>query len=239
MTKTLIIIPSRLAAVRFPNKPLALINGKPMVLHVYERALESKLGPVVVACCGQEIKNLIESQGGTAIITDPNLPSGTDRVHAVASIFDPQKEYEAIVNLQGDLPFMNGDDLSKVTLPLKDSAYSMGTLASLIHEKEDLHNPNIVKIALSIKESAPMGNALYFSRSLIPSQGTTHYHHIGVYSYTRKALEGFVSLPPSGLELNEKLEQLRALEAGMKIGVVVVPNTPVSVDHPDDLKKLT
>ena len=231
--KPVIVIPARMGASRLPGKPMAMIGDKPMIQHTYERALEADLGPVVVACCGNEIATLIRDIGGEAVITDPNLPSGTDRVWAAVQ----SREEEIIVNLQGDLPFINPQSIKAAVKPFQNNDVHIGTPASVIEDPREVLLPSVVKIALTLYQD-DMGKAHYFSRSPIPSGEGPHYHHIGVYSYKRKALERFVSLPPSPLELSEKLEQLRALEDGLRIDVALVNSPPLSVDVPEDLEKL-
>lgn len=229
----IIMIPARLQAQRFPNKPLALIQGKPMIVHVIERALAANIGPVAVACCSQEIVDAVKNTGVQAILTDPSLPSGTDRIHAAVNTLDPQKHYDVVINLQGDLPTIPGDDILKAMTPLKNSAFGVGTLAAPLDLK-DIHNPNAVKIAL-----AHTGQALYFSRAPIPYESTQYYHHIGIYAYRREVLESFVRMPPSPLEKCERLEQLRLLEAGIGLGVALTATFPQSVDVPEDLDIVT
>lgn len=234
MTKTIIVIPARMAAERLPGKPLLHIKGKPLIQQVWERAMEANIGKVIVACCGPEIQGLITNLGGTAVITDPNLPSGTDRVWAASQ----QEDADVIINLQGDLPFISPETIKAVMSPLNDvQECHISTAAAPIDATEDILTPSVVKIALSLyKEN--QGRALYFSRSPIPHGNAQHYHHLGIYGFRRSALKAFVSLPPSNLELSEKLEQLRALEAGMRIDVAIVNDIPHSVDTPADLAKL-
>jgi 3-deoxy-manno-octulosonate cytidylyltransferase (CMP-KDO synthetase) len=238
----IILIPSRLAAVRLPNKPLLEIHGDPMVVHVWRRGMAAELGPVVVACCGPEIKDVITKAGGKAVLTDPNLPKGSDRIYAALKQIDeedPNNSHDIIINLQGDLPTIDATLLRQVLTPFEDPDVDIATLAAPITNQEELVNPNVVKIALAqpkkLKQGTSVGRALYFSRSLIPSGGSIHYHHIGVYAYRRKALEAYVDLPISSLEAAEQLEQLRALEAGMRIDVAIVDKIPPSVDTLDDL----
>lgn len=230
---TIIVIPSRLAATRLPNKPLAMIKGKPMLQHVWERAIEADSGPVIIACCGAELENVIQGFGGDSIVTDPALPSGTDRVWAAAK----QKNAELIVNLQGDLPFIDPRLIQKAIELMDNPDIDIGTIACPISDMSEVHNENVVKIALSLYEK-DKGRALYFSRSAIPFQASVYYHHIGLYVFRRSVLERFVSLPPSALEKAERLEQLRAMEAGFRIDVALVDSIPVTVDTQDDLNKL-
>lgn len=244
MSRSIIIIPSRLASVRLPNKPLADIQGEPMVVHVWRRGVEANIGPVVVACCGPEIEKVITQVGGQAVITDPALPKGTDRVYAALQQVEQgsveQSSYDIIINLQGDLPTIHPSLLQKVVAPLANPNVDIATLAAPILQKSDLQNPNMVKIAMTepqeTAEGHKIGRALYFSRSLIPSGGDVHYHHIGVYAYRRKALDAYVKMPISSLEAAEQLEQLRALEAGIRMDVAIVNEIPASVDTPEDLE---
>lgn len=229
--KPVILIPARLASTRLPNKPLALIAGVPMIVHVWKRAVASGVGDVVVACDSQEIASVIESAGGKAVLTPPDLPSGSDRIYQALQAIDPANYYDTIINVQGDMPTLDPLVIVKAAALLSDTNVDIGTLAAVIHDETEKKDPAVVKIALSGTR------ALYFSRSLIPSGEGPHYHHIGIYAYRRKALERFVSLPPSALEQREKLEQLRALEAGMQISVAVVDTVPLGVDTPETLEK--
>ncbi|RZI46134.1 3-deoxy-manno-octulosonate cytidylyltransferase [Candidatus Finniella inopinata] len=231
----LIIIPSRLASTRLERKSLALIDGLPMVVQVLRRALEADMGPVSVACCGPEIAEVVHQNGGQAILTDPDLPSGTDRMWAAIQTLSPESRPSIVINLQGDLPNISASVLQAVLRPLENPAVDIATIACVIENPQDLSNENVVKIALA-KESATRGRGLYFSRATIPFGADTHYHHIGVYAYRYKALEKFVSLPASPLEKAERLEQLRALEAGMRIDVELVETIPHTVDTALDLE---
>ncbi len=236
--KTLVVIPVRLAASRLPRKPLADICGKPMVMHVWEKTTKANIGPVIVACGDQEILDVVKSFGGEAILTDPSLPSGTDRVKAAVDQYDPKEEYDYVINVQGDLPTLDPSLLRAALDPLTDPLVDMATLATLIEDLDELNDENVVKIALSLTEGETMGRALYFSRSPIPSKGGPYYHHVGLYAYRRAALNQFVSLPVNSLEVREKLEQLRALAHGMRIDVnVVQAKAPFGVDTPADLEK--
>jgi len=233
--KTIILIPARLAAQRLPNKPLADIGGKPMIIQVMERALAADMGRVVVACCSESIRKAVHTAGGEAVLTDPALPSGTDRIHAALQIIDPAQEYDFVVNLQGDLPFIQPQQIRDVLTPFTAAAVDISTLAAPFGPSDDVANPNQVKVALA-QESTTLARALYFSRSPIPYQASTYYHHIGIYAFRRKALETFVKLPPSPLEAQERLEQLRAMEAGMRIDVCLTTIIPQSIDTPEDLE---
>jgi 3-deoxy-manno-octulosonate cytidylyltransferase (CMP-KDO synthetase) len=236
--KAIIVIPARLAATRLPNKPLADICGKPMIVHVWERAREANVGPVLIACGDQEIADALKAHGGEGIMTDPNLPSGTDRVKAALDIFDPQGKYEHVINVQGDLPTLDPFLVQQVLEPLENQAVDMATLANVIEHTDELTDPNTVKIALSLKDGESIGRALYFSRNPTPSGVGPHYHHIGIYAYRRECLNRFVSLPVDPLEAREKLEQLRALANGMRIDVKVVQTkAPFGVDTPADLER--
>ncbi len=241
MTQSIIVIPARLASARLPNKPLADIQGKPMIVRVMEQAQKANLGPVIVACCGAEIATVVRQAGGIAIETDPDLPSGSDRIVAALRHYDPERVYETVINLQGDLPTIDPLLIRASLAPLADPTIDIATLCCEIQDAAEVENPNVVKIATSpwVKQGGrDISRGIYFSRLAIPANAQTHYHHIGIYTYRRAALERFVSLPPSYLEITEKLEQLRALEAGMHIGVVLVEGMPQSVDTPEDLERL-
>jgi len=236
--RPLIVIPARLAAMRLPNKPLAMIHGKPLIVHVWERAIKANVGPVIVACGDQEIVDAVQSYGGEAILTDPNLPRGSDRVKVAADIFDPEKSYNIVINVQGDLPTLDPLLIKDVLEPFQDAQVDIATLANLIEDTEELQDPNVVKIALSLQGKGPIGRALYFSRYPIPSGSGPHYHHIGLYAFKRDCLDRFAALPVNALEEREKLEQIRALANGMRIDVKVVETkTPFGVDTPADLEK--
>lgn len=226
----LIVIPARLKATRLPNKPLAMIGDAPMIVQVWRRAMESGVGEVVVACDGPEIAAAVEAAGGRAILTDPNHPSGSDRIWE--AVGKAGGAADIIINLQGDVPTLEPRLLNDILVPLADPAVDIATLAAEIREPAEHTNPSVVKAVL-----AENGRALYFTRATAPANDGPRYHHIGVYAYRRAALERFVSLPPSPLELREKLEQLRALEAGMRIDAVVVDTVPLGVDTPEDLER--
>lgn len=241
MSKSIIVIPARLASTRLPNKPLAQIQGKPMIVRVMEQAMKADLGPVIVACCGSEIASIVRQAGGIAIETDPYLPSGSDRIIEALRHYDPEGEYETVVNLQGDLPTIAPDLIRAALIPLQDPQADIGTLCCEIRDEFEANNPNVVKIATSRwvnKGQAVVARAVYFSRLPVPANARIHYHHIGIYAYRRQILERFVALPPSHLEVTEKLEQLRALEAGMRLDVTLTHSMPMSVDTPEDLEKV-
>jgi len=236
--KPIILIPSRLESTRLPNKPLAMIAGKPMILRVWEQAMKSQLGPVVVACGSPQIKEIIEAAGGTAILTDPNHPSGTDRIYEALTLVDPAGSHDTIINLQGDLPTIDPQIVHEILLPFqKMLGIHMSTLGAKVVSEEEAHNPASPKVAITFEKDQNFGRALYFSRATVPYGDGPLYHHIGVYGFTRQALERYVSLPPSPLEKRERLEQLRALEDGMTIGIKIVNSIPQGVDLPEDLLK--
>ena len=236
--KFIIIIPARLASTRLPNKPLANILGKTMIRRVYEQALKAGIGEVYVACDGKEIAAEIESFGGKAIITNPDLHSGTDRVFAALKDIDKLNEFEVIINLQGDLPAVDPEVIRSAASALIESNADIATVASIIKEKNEILDPNVVKAVISFDRTKDLGNALYFSRSAIPYNADKYYHHIGIYAYKKSALEKFISLSPSKLEKTESLEQLRALENSMKIAVRIVDSYPLSVDTKEDLEEI-
>jgi 3-deoxy-manno-octulosonate cytidylyltransferase (CMP-KDO synthetase) len=237
MTKTraLVLIPARMAATRLPGKPLMDIAGLPMIVHVLRRAEAAGIGRVAVATDTPEIAAVVTAHGGEAVMTRPDHPSGSDRIHEALRRLDPGGEAEIIVNLQGDFPTIRTDNISDVLGPLADPAVDIATLAAEIHTEEESLNPSVVKAV-----GSPLGprrlRALYFTRATAPWGDGPRYHHIGLYAYRRAALERFVALPPSPLERQEKLEQLRALEAGMRIDITIVDTVPRGVDTPADLE---
>ena len=225
----LIVIPARLKATRLPNKPLAMIGDAPMIVQVWRRAMESGVGEVVVAAGEQEIVDAVVAAGGKAVLTDPEHPSGSDRIWEVVAA---HPTYDTIINLQGDVPTLEPRLLRELLKPLENPEVDIATLAAEIREEAEHTNPSVVKAVL-----AANGRALYFTRATAPANDGPRYHHIGVYAYRRAALEKFVALPPSPLELREKLEQLRALEAGLRIDAVVVDTVPLGVDTGEDLER--
>ena len=238
--KFLTIIPVRLASSRLPGKPLADILGKSMIQRVYEQAVKSDLGKVVIACDGEEIAKEVEKFGAEYVITNPDLPSGTDRIYAAYEKFKDE-DFSAIINLQGDLPNIDPEVIKAAANASLQSDCDIATVASKITKTSEINNPNVVKIAISFKEKN-LGRALYFSRCPIPynKENTQDYfHHIGIYAYKKSALEKFINLKPSELEKRESLEQLRALENDMKIFVQIVDAHPLSVDTPEDLDIVT
>jgi 3-deoxy-manno-octulosonate cytidylyltransferase (CMP-KDO synthetase) len=235
--KPILLIPARMASTRLPNKPLADIGGVPMIVRVWARAVAAGLGPVVVAAGEPEIVVAVEKAGGRAVLTDPELPSGSDRIWAALNQVDRANEHDVVVNLQGDLPALDPDQLKTVVTALDRSGADIATLAAPIDNEVDAVNPAVVKAVVAWDADERLGRALYFTRSPAPTGDGTLYHHVGLYAYRREALESFVALPPSPLEEREKLEQLRALEAGMSIWVARVDEAPLSVDTPADLEK--
>lgn len=235
--RPIIVIPARLAASRLPGKPLALIGRKPMILHVLDRALEAGIGPVAVACGDPEIAEAVERAGGTAVLTDPALPSGSDRVFAALGVLDPKREHDVVVNLQGDLPALPPAYVRAVLKPLADKGVDLATLVAPITSPAEAAADQVVKAAISFREGAETGPALYFSRTAVPWGPGPLWHHIGIYAWRRHALTRFVNLPPSPLEQREKLEQLRALEAGMRIAAARVESAPFGVDTHEDLER--
>ena len=228
----IIVIPARMQATRLPGKPLADINGRPMIAHVIDRAKEADIGPVVVAAAETEIAEAAEQYGAKAVLTDPDLPSGSDRIKAALDSLDKERKYDVVINVQGDIPTISPLSIRAALTPLEEPSVDISTLVAEIKIQEELLNPNVVKAVL-----AASGRALYFSRALVPTGSGPVYHHIGLYGYRRKALERFVQLQPSPLELRERLEQLRALEDGMVISASVVDDIPLGVDDRDDLER--
>ena len=235
---TLILIPARLGSQRLPNKPLADIAGAPMIVHVMRRAEEAQLGRVVVACDDASIAQAVEAAGGEVVMTRSGHASGSDRIWEAAQRVDPKGEHEIIINLQGDLPLIDPAVIQQVAKLLNDCPQAdIATLATEITDEEERTNPNVVKPVLSF-HSGNAARALYFTRATAPHGGGPLYHHIGIYGYRRAALERFVNLPPSPLETRERLEQLRALEAGMHIEVGLASVMPLGVDTIEDLERV-
>ena len=236
MPNPVIVIPARLAAQRLPNKPMADIGGEAMIVHVWRRAIESGIGPVIVATDAPEIVAVIENAGGIAILTRADHPSGSDRIFEAVEKFDPSGQHDVVVNVQGDLPTIDPKIICASMGPLADKAVDIATLAAVIRRDEEKNASQVVKAV-----GSPIGEnhlrALYFTRSTAPWGEGDLLHHIGLYAYRREALKRFISLPPSTLEQREKLEQLRALEHGMRIDIVVVDTVPLGVDTPEDLER--
>jgi len=235
--KALVVIPARLEATRLPNKPLEMIGTDPMIVHVWRIATKAKIGPVLVACGNAEIANAIKKVGGEAIMTDNNLPSGSDRVWQATNKYDPQSNYRYIINVQGDLPILDPVLIEKSLEAVVRGKSDIGTLVAEAKSESEKKDPNVVKVAADFNETKTLSRALYFSRSQIPHGEGSVYHHIGIYAYTRKALKQFVNFPISYLEKREKLEQLRALVNGLKISVCLVDSIPFGVDTLSDLEK--
>ena len=233
----IILIPARMNSTRLPNKPLADINGVPMIVRVWQIAVDANIGRVIVASGDTEISKAIQNEGGEAILTDPDLPSGSDRIFAALEKADPSKKHDIIINLQGDLPLLERSTIT-AAYDLKDNdQVDIGTAAARIISPEEKLSPSIVKAIVAWNNDGITGRALYFTRAPAPTGNGPMYHHIGLYTYKRHALERFVKLPISPLEQQEKLEQLRALENGMRIDVALVDTVPFGVDTPEDLEK--
>jgi 3-deoxy-manno-octulosonate cytidylyltransferase (CMP-KDO synthetase) len=234
-TRTLVLIPARMAATRLPGKPLMDIAGLPMIVHVLRSAEAAGIGRVAVATDTPEIAAVVTTHGGEAVMTRTDHPSGSDRIFEALCKLDPQAKAEFVVNLQGDFPTIRTDNIRSVLGPLADPAVDIATLAAEIHTEEESLSPNVVKMVGS-QVSGGRFRALYFTRATAPWGDGPRYHHIGLYAYRRAALQRFVALPPSMLEQQEKLEQLRALEAGMRIDVTIVDTVPRGVDTAADLE---
>lgn len=233
----ILLIPARMASTRLPNKPLADIAGVPMIVRVWQRAMAAGIGPVVVAAGDGVIVEAVKQAGGQAVLTDPGLASGSDRIWAALTSVDDQGRYDMIINLQGDLPVLDPGQIRAVAQALEISGADIATLVAPIDNAADRVNPAVVKAVVAWDRDERLGRALYFTRSPAPSGDGPMWHHVGIYAYRRAALERFVALPPSPLESREKLEQLRALEAGMTIAVARVDEAPLSVDTPQDLER--
>jgi 3-deoxy-manno-octulosonate cytidylyltransferase (CMP-KDO synthetase) len=233
-TRTLVLIPARMAATRLPGKPLMDIAGLPMIVHVLRRAEAAQIGRVAVATDTAEIADVVTSHGGEVVMTRADHPSGSDRIYEALCKLDPRGEADIVVNLQGDFPTILPDNIRSVLGPLADPAVDIATLAAEIHIEEESTNPNVIKMIGSLVSERRL-RALYFTRATAPWGDGPRYHHVGLYAYRRSALERFVGLAPSPLERQEKLEQLRALEAGMRIDVTIVDTVPRGVDTPEDL----
>lgn len=232
-----ILIPARMGSTRFPDKVLAEIAGAPMIVQVWRRAQEAALGRIVVAAAEPAIVAAVEAVGGEAVLTDPEHPSGSDRIYEALMKIDPAGYHDAIVNVQGDLPTIEPDAIHAAIAPLQDPAVDIATIGAEITIDEEWTNPNVVKAVAAIAPGERIGRALYFTRATAPSGEGPLYHHIGLYAYRRAALEEFVALPQGVLEQREKLEQLRALEAGMRIDLALVDTVPLGVDTPADLAR--
>jgi 3-deoxy-manno-octulosonate cytidylyltransferase (CMP-KDO synthetase) len=246
--RPLVIIPARLAATRLPNKPLADICGVPMIVQVWRRAREADVGPVLVAAADAPIVDAVKAAGGEAMLTRPDHPTGSDRILEAVDRFDPDRRFDAVVNVQGDLPTVDPASVRAALAPLTDPSagepgVDIATIAAEISREEEKTDPNVVKAVVAFTRGGdapgrpPMGRALYFTRATAPTGPGPLYHHIGLYVYRRTALERFVRLPQGVLEKRERLEQLRALENGMRIDVARVDTVPLGVDTPADLER--
>lgn len=231
----LIMIPARMAATRLPGKPLADIGGKPMIVRAWEQAMASGFR-VAVAAGDPEIVAAVQAAGGEAVLTDPDLPSGSDRILAAAQAVDPDGAHEVVINIQGDMPFAS-PNLAKACAELlaRESACDIATLVAAEADVSDRTNPDVVKAVLALPDSGTSGRALYFTRSTLYGDAPV-WRHVGIYGYRREALARFCAAPPSPLEKREKLEQLRALEMGLQIWASVIDEAPLSVDNPADLE---
>jgi len=248
-SKPIVIIPARLGSTRLPNKPLLGVAGIPMIVHVWRRAVAAGIGPVIVACAEQEIVHVVEAEGGRAVLTAPELPSGSDRVFSALETIDPSGPgpgstpvHDVVVNLQGDLPTIPPENIRAAVDALgppgpPGGAADIGTLAAPLADEAEREDANVVKVALALAQGERRGRALAFSRAADPVAGAELFHHIGIYVYRRAALARFVRLPKSEAEMAQGLEQLRAMEAGMRIDAGVVDSVPLAVDTPADLER--
>lgn len=234
--ETLLIIPARMASTRLPGKPLAMIGADPMIVHVARRAAAAGVGRVAVATDSAEIRDAVEAAGFAAVMTRADHQSGSDRIHEAMLALDPDGRAHFVVNVQGDIPAIEPETIRRSVLPLADAAVDIATIAVEITEEAEKTNPNIVKVVGS-SVGPGLLRALYFTRATAPYGDGPLYHHIGLYAYRRAALQRFVAMPPSPLERRESLEQLRALEAGMRIDVAIVDSVPLGVDTPADLER--
>ncbi len=232
----LVLIPARMASTRLPGKPLADIAGAPMIVQVARRAADAAIGRVVVATDSPEVLSAVTAAGFEAVMTRSDHESGSDRIHEALVKLDPDGKVDVVVNVQGDLPTIDAETIRAALRPLADPAIDIATLTAVITRQEERTNPNVVKVVGS-PLSATRLRALYFTRATAPHGDGPLYHHIGLYAYRRSALERFVTLKPSPLEQRERLEQLRALEAGMRIDVEIVDTVPLGVDTPEDLER--
>ena len=241
----IIAIPARLGATRLPDKPLADIHGEPMIVHVWRRAMEADVGPVVVACAETEIADAVRGAGGRAVLTRPDHATGSDRIFEAVEALDPEGRHDAVVNLQGDLPTIAAPAIRAVFAPLAEPGVDIATLVAEITDPAERGDPNAVKAAVVFPPDAParppVARVLYFSRAPVPWDGGDAtrplFHHIGLYAFRRAALARFVALPAAAIERRERLEQLRALEAGMRIAAALVDTVPLGVDTPADLAR--
>lgn len=239
MSRCIVVIPTRMEATRLPGKPLADIHGKPMILHVWQRAIEADVGRVLIATDSAEVAEVVRAAGADVQMTRADHQSGSDRAFEAISKADPNADAEFIINLQGDLPTLEPHLIQRCLPPFANPDVAITTLAAKITNKEERSSPNVVKAVgsdVNVSENGLL-RALYFTRATAPANEGPLYHHIGIYGYRRAALEKFVGLPPSPLEQREKLEQLRALENGMRIEIAIVDTVPLGVDTPPDLDR--
>jgi 3-deoxy-manno-octulosonate cytidylyltransferase (CMP-KDO synthetase) len=236
LDKTLVLIPARMASTRLPGKPLADICGLPMIVQVAKRAREAAIGRIVVAVDHEDTYAAVANAGFDVVMTGKDHQSGSDRIYEALQAIDPQGRAEIVVNVQGDLPTIDPDTIRASLRPLENPAVDIATLTVEIKDEEEKTLPSVVKVIGSPISDSRL-RALYFTRATAPYGNGPLYHHIGLYTYRRAALEKFVSLGPSTLERRESLEQLRALEAGMRIDVEIVDTVPLGVDTPADLEK--
>ncbi|WP_296816193.1 3-deoxy-manno-octulosonate cytidylyltransferase [Brevundimonas sp.] len=236
MPRPIVVIPARMAAQRLPGKPLADIGGLPMIVRALRQAEAAGIGPVAVAAGDSEIVEAVRAHGGQAVLTDPSLPSGSDRIRAALPELDPEGRHDLVINLQGDMPLVEPDTIRALVRLFEDHpGLGMGTLVAPEASPADRTNADVVKAVLALARDARQGRALYFTRSTLYGEGPI-WRHIGLYGYRPEVLEGFTAAPPSALERREKLEQLRAMELGVEIWAAVVDEAPISVDNPDDLE---
>jgi len=235
----IVMIPARLASTRLPNKPLAEIAGAPMIVPVWRRAVAARIGPVAVAAGDREIVAVVEAAGGRAVMTDPELPTGSDRIHAALAELDPGRAHDAVVNVQGDMPMLDPAAIRLAVEALADPEIDIATLAAEIADPAALASTAVNKVAAGFADPAKPARALYFSKLPLPWGDGPHYEHIGLYAYRRAALDRYVTLPPTVLERRERLEQMRALEAGMRFSVSLIDPSRlgVQVDTPEDLAR--
>jgi len=231
----IVLIPARMGATRLPGKPLADIGGTPMILRVFRRALEADIGPVAVASADPEVAWAVEAAGGVAVLTDPDLPSGSDRILAALEQLDPLGRHDVVINLQGDMPFVDPSVVEACAgLLAAEPVCDIATVVAPEHSPDDRANPDVVKAVMALDPDSRYGRALYFTRSTLYGEGPV-WRHIGIYGYRRDALDRFAAAPPSPLERREKLEQLRALELGLSIWAAVADAMPIEVNTPAEL----
>lgn len=237
-THPILLIPARMRAARLPGKPLKDIGGKPMIVHVWECANATKLGPVYVAAADKEIVEAVEKAGGQAVLTDPDLPTGSDRIYQALLKIDAARAFDAVINVQGDEPLQDPENIHRAFTLLQNTGADITTCVTEIKDETHLSASQVVKVALEFDSAKQGGRALYFSREKIPSGSGPYYHHIGLYAYRRAALEKFVKQPSGVLEKRESLEQLRALAMGLHIEAALVEGEACGVDTPDDLERV-